>query len=321
MILNCLFLFAVTAYSEDLLAQKPTYTFEVKGNDVSTEYQKTFEQIPTTNLDPMIEELRNYRFLLVPGFFSNNIIALKDLPFASRFHLGEQFVDTIRWCEKNQIEVKMANIESEAEPAFNAKMIRDEILQSEKPIFLITQSKGSFDSLTALIEFPELRKNVRAFLPLNAPFFGTPLANDAMFSSHGNQWMNKFLELLGGNIKSVESLRVEESTKFINDHMKEISEIQSEIPLVALAARIKNKKKIWDTNFELIRNWLEYRGYENDGLLPWQSSVLPHSDYVLLDGIDHATSIRHSKPIPFDRDRFLATMLTMLRKRTTVGHF
>jgi hypothetical protein len=221
----------------------------------------------------------------------------------------------MNWYEAHDIQHERVYIESEASPDYNAKIIRDSIKNSELPVILIAQSKGCMDSLVTLLTYPEVQEKIVAFLPLNGPFQGTPLADAALSLKYLHFTIDWILERMGGSIQSVESLRVEDSKKYISEHAEEIQKIISNKPLVSFAARIKRDPKRWNTNFAYPRNYLQDHGYINDGLLPWQSSILPGSEYILVDGIDHATSIRYSKPIPFDRVHFMQTMLWILRKR------
>lgn len=269
----------------------------------------------------LVRELKAYKILMVPGFFSNNVIALGNLPLVKKFKWGEQFDDYTQWFTAHDIENERLRIESEADPEYNAEIIRKSILESRLPVILISQSKGCVDSLVTLLKFTEIQEKVRAFLPLNGPFQGTPLADDAIELKSLNGAMDWILRELGGSIKSVQSLRVEDSQTYLKNHSTEIERLIQSIPLISFSARVPRDPKKWNTNFALPRNYLESKGYINDGLLPWQSSILPGSDYILIEGLDHATSIRYSKPIPFDRVHFFQTMLWMLRKRTAAQHF
>src|SRR5438105_3084668 len=60
----------------------------------------------------------------------------------------------------------------------NAAAIRDALEKKDRPVVLLGQSKGPLDIHAALALHPEIVPRVRAFVSLQAPFAGTPLASD-----------------------------------------------------------------------------------------------------------------------------------------------
>lgn len=308
--IGILFALVVSQITPEIV-RPPAFAFDLKGSDISAEYHREWSALSDARTETLVTELQNYKVLMIPGFFSNNVIALG----------GEQFEDQMHWFTNHGVENERVWIESEADNEFNAIIIREKIIESKKPVIIIAQSKGCMDSLASLVAYPEIREKVKAFLPLNGPFQGTPLANLAVSYSHMRDTISWMLEQLGGDIRSVESLRVEVSQRYLDREEIEIQNLRDSMPLIALAARIPRDPKRMNTSFAIPRDFLEAQGYINDGLLPWQSSVLPGAEYVLLENFDHATSIRNSKKIPFDRVHFIQTMLWMLRKRTPDAHF
>src|SRR5947207_6155665 len=69
-------------------------------------------------------------------------------------------------------------IDTEQTLAANARTIRDRVLLERRPVVLLGQSKGPLDIHAALALHPEIVPRVRAFVSLQAPFAGTPLASD-----------------------------------------------------------------------------------------------------------------------------------------------
>ena len=51
-----------------------------------------------------------------------------------------------------------------------------QLVEDAQPVVLLGQSKGPLDIHAALALYPEIAANVRAFVSVQAPFAGTPLA-------------------------------------------------------------------------------------------------------------------------------------------------
>jgi hypothetical protein len=65
----------------------------------------------------------------------------------------------------------------------------------------------------------------------------------------------------------------------------------------------------------LFRDVLARLGFASDGVVPEQSAILPGTDFVLLPGLDHLTTVAYSPFTPFDRVSFNRALLMMVLGR------
>jgi hypothetical protein len=296
---------------------KLPYQFSAIGTNVGEKYLTTWHSISERTDSPW-NELKNYKVLLVEGYFGNWV---KRIPHLHNNRSAIHFQDQVDWLTELGVDFDFVPVQTESSAEFNAAIIKKEIENADKKVFIISHSKGGADTLVSLITYPELQEKVAGWMPLNAAFQGSPLASQALDYSVTRWLMKEFFENFGGSIDSLQCLRVEDRQEFIKVHSEEIIHLQKKIPLISFSAFIPNKKRHLDTRFEIPRNLLLAEGYQNDGLLPWESSVLPGSDYVVMEGIDHATTIRFSDLTPFDRKRMMKTLFLMMREKTEAKHF
>lgn len=110
------------------------------------------------------EEARRVRFLVVPGF-SWDLLAHVYL---------KPNIDILR---QRGLDFEFIETDSLGTPDQNAARIADAVARSDKPVVLLTHSKGGLDSIRALELHPELQPKVRKVLMNNTPYFGTPWAD------------------------------------------------------------------------------------------------------------------------------------------------
>ncbi|MGP1609866.1 MAG: hypothetical protein ACTS5G_04090, partial [Burkholderiales bacterium] len=83
-----------------------------------------------------INVLRRHQVLLVPGYFSNLDPAY--------------FTEQLRWLASIGVNREKVAIEPGQGVATNAKIVAAAIRKSQRPVILVTHSKGSVDALEAL---------------------------------------------------------------------------------------------------------------------------------------------------------------------------
>ncbi|MBN8554928.1 MAG: hypothetical protein J0L93_05735 [Deltaproteobacteria bacterium] len=291
-----------------------TYQFLDNGNNITEHYLQAWNNTPDTS-NENFNDFKNYKFLIIRGYFGNWFEKIQKIPGVKDTKIFDHFRDQIEWLTENDFDFKIVETDTEQTPLFNSSIIKKEIENSDKKVFIISQSKGGPDTLVALTEYPEIQNKVVAWLALNPAFQGTPLANQAMQNNITRWMMTEFFERFGGSIDSLRSLEVEERQDFLRDNKDKIENIQKKISIITLSTFIDRIKNTWNTNFQIPRNILLKKGYRNDGLLPWQSSVLPGADYVLIPGVDHATSIGKSPFVDFDRKRMMKTFAVLMREK------
>lgn len=286
-----------------------TAQFKVEGQNLSSEFETLMYGPPAENPKPT-DEISQYQFVFVTGFLSDELKKLKGVP-AFGHEFGDYFADQIAWLKANQIDAQMPTINSEQTPEFNAPLIRDAIMASSKPTILISHSKGGVDTLQALLTYPELSNRVRAWIAYHAPFQGTPVADYTLEKSGLRFVAAKALQMLGGSIGSVVSLTLQTRSNHLKTHQTPIQSILKKIPTLCFSGFIRNEPGRIDTAYEIQRDLLERYGFRNDGIIPWQSEILPGSRYIIFDGVDHTAAVNRSLFIPLDRLHIFQNLLRL----------
>jgi hypothetical protein len=196
----------------------------------------------------------------------------------------------------------------------NANAIAAFLSQSERPVLLITHSKGSLDSLTALIRHPELRKKVTAWFAIQAPFWGSPIADLITDLPADRGLLSGILQLNHGSMAAVGDLRRLDRHAFMNANAAEIDKIARQIRTISFAS----SKSFMSMNLSLAFVTGAYCNSSYgcnssviDGLVEIDDALLPGTDYVVVDGLDHGdTVLAWSNAL--DRGQFMRVMTTML---------
>lgn len=304
------------------LSEKPSETLAVafdgagpaaKG-DATEEYLSLMAGPPGASLraadPPELRELRKYTVLLVPGFFSGAFIRLGNrTAWPGRRYFGDQ----IDWLEKMGIEYEMADVHTLQSAERNAPVIARAIESSSKPILAVTHSMGGNLLLHALITRPDLRARVRGWAPVQTPFLGSHVAGVPGVGAAA-----ALLRLFGGTGKTVADMTPAGARAYYRRHRKEIAAVLRAVPVVAFASWVDTSAPRWLGVINPAAKWawnaISRRGGRNDALIPVDSASLPGMARVEVPGVDHLTPFVETG-VPFDRARFLKTMLTMVLRR------
>jgi triacylglycerol lipase len=183
----------------------------------------------------------------------------------------------------------------------NAAKIRDAVLREREPVVLLGQSKGPLDIHAALALYPQIAPRVRAFVSLQAPFAGTPLAEDPRHS--------RVLRRLAP--AAFLQMGYEHRKRFLREHSP-----VSPVPTVALATSTPRAGFMLE---KTRRHMADCHGAINDGFVPVADAQIPGARLVRLDGLDHASlALAWLRPrAPYDAARVAQALVALaLQSRT-----
>jgi hypothetical protein len=153
----------------------------------------------------------------------------------------------------------------------NAARIRDAVLRERGPVVLLGQSKGPLDIHAALALYPQLVPRVRAFVSVQAPFAGTPLAEDP------RRW--RLLRRIAP--AAFFQMGYEQRKRFLREHSP-----VPPVPTVALATSTARAGFMLE---EPRRYMAEKHRAISDGFVPLADAQIPGARLVHLEGLDHAS--------------------------------
>jgi hypothetical protein len=217
-------------------------------------------------------------YLLVPGLFTERYPGYMD---ANERRLEELGLDTRR-----------VPVDSDASVEANAKAVRDAILAAAKDgkqVVLIGHSKGGVDTAAALARYPELKPHVRAFVAMQAPYGGSPIAHDASHCPTLRPTVEGFIKsVFRGDPRALGDLGYDARQRFIREHP-----YPSDIPTVSLATSSSRPASLTAAASAYIQG--RY-GEGSDGLVPQKDAEIPGSSVVRLNDMDHAAPAMQGPP-------------------------
>ena len=247
-----------------------------------------------------MQALRRHNVLLVPGYLSD---------FDPAY-----FADHMRWLASIGVAHQKVAVASGQRIDINGAIIAAAIRDSAKPVLLITHSKGSVDTLDALLTEPALRKKITGWISLQGAFFGSPVADKLLDGSVMNPlFAMAILGFFGGTRESAQGLTTAASLKYYRERAGAIAQLLREVPALALASAIDAKPDTAaNTALAMPYELMARDGIRNDGLVPLDAAVLPGMDFIKLSGLDHIAPVMPAQQ-RYDRVRMTKALLLALR--------
>lgn len=305
---------AVAGLPKEASAAGPTLEKLYSGSDASSEYAAAFAQDDALP-EARMRELRGMRVLFVGGYLSDRVKLGRTVDPFHLLGLGDYFTGSMLWLRSQGVNARRVRLQTESAPADNARRVAAAIRTSDKPVVLVTHSKGGIDSLVALLDEPELRAKVRGWVALQAPFAGSPIA-DAVWEK---PWLraaaDRLLNWFGGGVESLRSLTTRVRRDYLRRRAAEIAELAAAVPILSFASYQDPAGLREETVFYFARNMLAKKGHKSDGLVPVASAVLPGSDFVVAPGLDHLIVLRRSLRRDFDQVRLTRALIGMVLRR------
>ena len=243
--------------------------------------------------------LRAYKVLLVPGY-------LGDL-------YPHYFNDHLRWLAAIGVEREKLPVHSGQSVSVNGPIIAAAIAQSAKPVILITHSKGSVDTLEALLSDANVRRKVKGWLSLQGTFFDSPVADKLLDGSLLNPLVaTLILGFFDGTQKSAQNLTTDAAKTYYRNHATTIAPLLRDVPAIAFASAVGSAPEDQpSTTLEIPHELMAREGIRNDGLVPLTSAILPGMNYVKVSGVDHVATVMPARR-PFSRVRMTQALLLAL---------
>ena len=280
---------------------------------ISREFDSAFRSKSELLTVSDIAYLQQHQILIVPGFLSDVTAQLRKNFGWMVPEMKKDFDEQYLWLKSKGIKATRAEIESEASIEENAVRVREAIEKSDRPVILMSHSKGGLDIIEALRERQDLQEKVAGWLAIQSPFWGTPVADVWTTSERAKKIADGVLKKLGGSARSLLGMRVEERVPYMREHEFQIKRMMEAIPTVIFASWKRDEPGDWDTPFEPFwRDQMAKAEIRSDGIIPINSMLIPGASVILREGADHVTTIGAIQLRPFDRVRFLQSLLKLL---------
>jgi hypothetical protein len=236
--------------------------------------------------------------IIVPSWLSGPLLELRSVGMSDYFLAIEETLT------KAGARVVTADVNTAAGVAVNGPRVRGLLQKIDGPICLLTHSKGGLDTLDALIGADEaVLVRVRCWVALQAPFYGSPLADTADAPVVGTVGA-LLLTLASGDGSSLSDLRTDLRADYMSRHSIAVAATVTRIRPLCVTSYFDGSDPRFPHPPQLLatRYLMERRGMRNDSLVPTDSAILPGCRYVMLQNIDHTDTIsgRLIGPSPLD---------------------
>jgi hypothetical protein len=232
--------------------------------------------------------LAEMTIIIVPSWLSGPLLTLRQAK------LSDFFLAIETRLSETGARVVVADVNTAAGVTVNGARIRQIIAESERPVCLVTHSKGGLDALEALIRTDaETLAKVRCWVALQAPFYGSPLADAAADAPVVGSVGAFLLTLASGDSNSLADLRTDRRAAYMGERRSSIENVVTRVRPLCVASYFDGSDPRFTHPPQLTatRYWMERLGQRNDSLVPTDSSILPGCRYVILPNIDHTDTI------------------------------
>ncbi len=284
-------------------AAEPEIIAPAGARDVSAEWQQFMQngKLDAKRVDAayatVLDELRGYKVVVVPSYLSGLLID------ASNLRLADYFRSQIEALKADGIETEIAPVDTEQSVAENGRRLAAFIATSNRPVCIVSHSKGGLDTLEFLLRAePEVRRQIACWVVLQSPFAGSPVA-DLIVEEDWTRGITKpVLRALGGSAQSLDDLTVDVRTKYMNKYAQYIESIGKSIPIIVFSTYVDGSRTP-SLHFAPTHRWMKQQGWENDGLVPLDSAILPGARFIVVPGLDHTDTVAKKSILgnPIDR--------------------
>ncbi|HLX60951.1 MAG TPA: hypothetical protein VKX17_06675 [Planctomycetota bacterium] len=292
-----------------LLHEFPTMTVIAKAEpapnaadprDSSDEFLKRFDAYRQTDKAPAPAELGGYHILVVHG-----LLGEVGIRFTRLFDRINPSQHTIDYLKDQQIVLRDAGVsgevldyKSESVERCGAEVAR-RIMASDKPVLLITHSKGCLDTLEALLTVQREGKldKVAGWIAIQGPFRGAPEADEIDGDQFRRIGTKIALNCLGARYVAVNDMMTSTRQRYLDAHREELERLTASVPVLCFAS--------WKA---------DSKPPGTDGSVPVESAILSGTDFIAVRGLSHSATVigAHGE---FDRVAFTRALLSMMVER------
>ena len=188
----------------------------------------------------------------------------------------------------------------------NAARLAIVLASDPRPAVVIAHSKGGLDTLAALMN-PAARERCAAFIAIQSPFYGSPIADVLAAASPLRATVTGSLRLLrAGSGLGLRDLTTAARQTWMRENALQLAMLVEHIPLVCCATAVSEATVGPDRRYLALARWMERQGYgPNDGMVPVSSALLPGAQHVILGGGHRGTVSKGRGRDPIGRLRGL----------------
>lgn len=228
--------------------------------------------------------LAGRRVLIVYGLIGNLLAAMRPL--------GADYMATqAAWLKRDiGAEVSVVRLPTAGAVADNALRIAAALLADQRPAVVIAHSKGGLEVLAALMA-PRVAARCAAFIAIQSPFFGSPVADALVAAAPLRITVAASLQLLrAGSGAGLRDLTTAARKAWMREQGRGLKALLRRVPVVCCTTALTREAIGPDRRYLPLARWIERRGAgPSDGLVPVSSALLPGARHIVLRGGHRST--------------------------------
>ncbi len=168
--------------------------------------------------------------------------------------------------------------------AANAARLAQALAGDPRPALLIGHSKGGLEGLAALL-VPQAAARCRAFLAIQSPFLGSPVADALVASRALHRAAGLAVKALRlGSGAGLRDLTTPARQGWMDAHAAQVAALTARLPVLAVGTFLDEAATGRDRRHLPLARWVAKRAGPNDGLVPVASALLPGARHLVLPG-------------------------------------
>ena len=178
--------------------------------------------------------------------------------------------------------------------ADGALQLRTAILNQGKSCIVIGHGKGALEALECLLRYPETRSRLKKLICLQAPIWGTPVADLLTGHPLARLVTRLWCSFTKTNVKAIEELSEMNRQIYMILNRSEIHKIMKEVEIVTVGSLFDwdHKPESWKDRFaRFFHRYVSKHAGENDGLVPLQSTRIGNESHLDLFNVSHLASV------------------------------
>jgi hypothetical protein len=287
--------------------------------DISENFQAGYRE-PFTASE--LAKLQTKEVILIPGIMSETFIASDrrsriDFSIFTKDYFGTH----LKYLSALKVPVRRLNASSSSVEETKTEI--EEILKvTERQLIFYTHSLGGMALLDLLLERPEYWEKISAIVFMQSPFTGAPVASLVKRFPK----LARIFPVVHTSSEVVKYLTLEVRKDYVTKNQLTLLDLTGRIKIITVGGIANGYHSIFSPSVSLIRSGClqTIRGRcvgprlfqgpydDSDGMVPFEGSKLPGTDFVRLPGVDHGETVVHSPFQSLDHRKLTTGLLKLV---------
>lgn len=280
-----------------------------------------------------VATLKSYDIYLIPGILAETLVSGDKRTHVKLTLLLQNYYKTQLNVLNNKYGIPAKRLKTSS---FDINVTKQNIraavataAKNNRKVIFISHSLGGLVLLDELVHNQNIRSQIGGIAFLQSPFHGTELADLLLDPPWGlEKHVKKLLPVLNISERTIQYVGKERG-EFMKQNRDQIISILRNIPSYTLSSTVKANKSLFKPAIDLnesgcfkalgercISDVIYHGAYDkSDGLIPFKSSFIPGSDYVVLQNVDHAELVLATPYETYKKEHVTTTVLRMVLRQ------